>query len=77
MNGKFLVVVRHGERLDMLDQQDIEKRERPFRNEYDTPLTKNGFWQAFETGKYISNALLSKLKSPTVHLLSSPFCRCL
>ena len=74
---KFLVVVRHGERLDFLAYDDPEKKERPIRNEHDTPLSLNGCRQAFDTGRYISTALLAKLKSPKVHLLSSPFCRCL
>jgi len=73
LNGKFLVVVRHGERLDMLSPDLSEAKETLIRNEHDTPLSKHGFMQALQTGKYISSALLSKLKTPTLHLLSSPF----
>jgi len=47
LNGKFLVVVRHGERLDMLSEKHSETKERPIRNEHDTPLSKDGFRQAF------------------------------
>ena len=41
LKGKYLVVVRHGARLDFLE--DEERDERPFKNEHDTPLSRKGF----------------------------------
>jgi broad specificity phosphatase PhoE len=52
--------------------------ERPFKNEHDTPLSRLGFKQAYETGIYIREKLLGSLPEKVkLSVYSSPFTRCL
>lgn len=42
-NNKYLVIVRHGERLDNLDPECDEVKATPYDYNLDTPLSNNGF----------------------------------
>ncbi|KAI9469605.1 hypothetical protein LPJ78_004620 [Coemansia sp. RSA 989] len=64
--------VRHGERIDHIDETWIQKAPVP----YDPPLTAEGLLQAQRTGALISD-LESTLEPAEYLVLTSPFLRCL
>jgi broad specificity phosphatase PhoE len=74
----YVIVVRHGERLDYY-MRDVEKKnwligqDRP----WDPPLTEHGTKQAQTLGRHLSTQVLPELNIPPISAIySSPFLRC-
>ncbi|CAH9108408.1 unnamed protein product [Cuscuta epithymum] len=66
---QYIVVMRHGDRLDNVDPLWVTKAERP----WDPPLHQDGKARAFAVG----NRLRPDLGSPIHRVFVSPFLRCL
>ena len=75
----YLILVRHGERLDDSNRVSPEERKATkMLNELDTPLSINGKVMAVETGQHIK-AFLNENghRDYNVKMISSPYVRCL
>ena len=77
MESKYLVIVRHAERLDDIKNKDSEEfKKRPFPYNLDCPLSYLGMEQASLTGEYIAKRLGLKETTKT-KIYSSPYTRCI
>jgi len=77
---QFLILIRHGERLDnYCNVSDEERKATKVENHLDIPLSQQGKRQAFETGEHLRKLLKDKgiETGANVKLLSSPYLRCL
>jgi hypothetical protein len=76
-NMSIFVIVRHGERLDYVEQEQgrnwvASNQDRP----WDPPLTQHGQWQAQQLGQEIER-ILKRYALPSVsHVYTSPLWRC-
>ena len=75
---RFVVVVRHGERLDYVSRDDLgvnwtAQADRP----YDPPLTEHGKEQALKLGQHLVGELERLGIPPITAIYTSPFLRCL
>ncbi|KAJ3017143.1 hypothetical protein HKX48_003697 [Thoreauomyces humboldtii] len=67
-------LVRHAERIDKVDATWKDTAARP----YDSPLTEKGVTQAQASGRLIAKDILTQQStSSPVHILTSPFLRCI
>lgn len=69
VHHQYIVVMRHGDRLDNVDPLWITQSERP----WDPPLHQEGKTRAFATGQ----RLCKNLGAPIHRVFVSPFLRCL
>jgi hypothetical protein len=63
--SQYLILIRHGERLDMRHTEESHKQEaeemKAFLDvEIDTPLSSGGHSQAFRTGEHLSEFFKEK-----------------
>lgn len=72
----YLVLVRHGERLDEADRFAWQKI-RTHETQFDAPLTKAGYKQSSQAGKKILKQLESSSAPAVAAIYSSPTCRTL
>lgn len=77
--SKYLVIVRHAERLDDTDLTEEQvKLQVPSLYNQDCPLSIRGTEQAVTTGQHILSTLLNDdLENIDIKVVSSPFLRCI
>ncbi len=77
MESKYLVIVRHAERLDDAKNRDSEEfKKRPFAYQLDSPLSYLGMEQATLTGEFIAKRL-GITETTKTKVYSSPYTRCI
>jgi broad specificity phosphatase PhoE len=75
VKDKLIFLVRHGERMDLLENQDLSLLKL---GQYDTELTDLGHSQAFQVGQKIKEFLKSEgdeVNKDKIEIISSPFAR--
>ena len=73
---RFVIVARHGERLDYIRRDAGDPWTPTAEKPYDPPLTDHGTAQALRLGQYLATELPRLGVPPVRHVYTSPFLRC-
>jgi len=74
-NRSYILIVRHGERMDCNTSKTIDNNR--FKFSLDPELTPTGLDAAYITGEHIKKEFIDKIEFDNVQVISSPFLRTL
>lgn len=74
--ARYLVVARHGERLDYVSRDAGNPWTPTATHPYDPPLTDHGKQQAHKLGSHLRQEMIRRGIPPVTAVYSSPFLRC-